>query len=104
MFNNFLNSFQALRSYYELKILKFYYISLHILRVYVYFFLSNFPEATFIQGATSIPDSRVLLPTQGDWINEVQPPRLGDYTNISYLNLLDKILLKMYLCVLHYVA
>ena len=24
------------------------------------FFLSNFPEATFIQGATSIPDSRVL--------------------------------------------
>ena len=24
------------------------------------FFLSNFPEATFIQGATSIPESRVL--------------------------------------------
>ena len=24
------------------------------------FFLSNFPEATFIQGATSIPYSRVL--------------------------------------------
>ena len=47
------------KSYYGLKRLKFYYISLHILRGYVYFFLSNFPEATFIQGAAFIPDSRV---------------------------------------------
>ena len=35
------------------------YISFHILRGYVYS-LSNFSEATFIQGATSIPDSRVV--------------------------------------------
>ena len=59
-FINFWNYFQGLRSYYVLKRLIFYYISLHILRGYVYiFFLSNFPEATFIQGAMSIPDSRV---------------------------------------------
>ena len=32
---------------------------MHILWDYVYFFLSNFPEAMFIQGATSIPDSIV---------------------------------------------
>ena len=38
--------------------LKFYYITLHILRGYIYvFFFSNFPEATFIQGATSIRES-----------------------------------------------
>ena len=52
MFINFFLNFQGLRSYY---LKDFYYISLHIL-----FFLSNFPEDTFIQGATSIPDSRVV--------------------------------------------
>ena len=68
MFTNFWNFFHELQSYYRLQRLKFYYISLHILRGYI-FFLPNFPEATFIQGATSIPDSRVKgcfleLPTQ----------------------------------------
>ena len=29
------------------------------------FFLSNFPEATFIQGVTSIPDSKVA--TKDNW-------------------------------------
>ena len=53
----------------------------------------------FIQGAMSIPDSRVLLPTQGDWTNEVQPPRLGDYTNISYLKLLENFVKNVSLCI-----
>ena len=43
-FINFWNFFQGLLTYYGFKRLKFYYISLHILRGYVYFFLSNFPE------------------------------------------------------------
>ena len=46
---------------YGLKRFKLYYISLHILRGYVYSFLSNFPETTFIQGAMFIPDSRVYV-------------------------------------------
>ena len=35
------------------------YIRLHIFNGLCLFFLSNFPEATLIQGATFIPDSRV---------------------------------------------
>ena len=58
-FISFWNFFQGLRFYYGLKRLKFYFISLHILRSYIYSFLSNFPEATFIQGATFISDSIV---------------------------------------------
>ena len=55
MFINFWNFFQGLRSYYGLKRLhKFAHFK--GLRL---FFLSNFPDATFIQGASSIPDSRV---------------------------------------------
>ena len=53
------------RSYYGRKRLKFYYTHFKGLHL---FFLSNFPEATFIQGATSIPDSRVLrsCPAEAD--------------------------------------
>ena len=57
---NFWNSFQGLLSYYGLKRLKLYYISLHILGA-TFIFLSNFPEATFIQGAMFIRDSRVWI-------------------------------------------
>ena len=50
--------FQGLRSYYGLKrILLHKFAHFKGLRL---FFLSNFPEATFIQGATSIPASRVV--------------------------------------------
>ena len=42
----------------DLKDLDFTTVSLQILRGYV---LTNCPEATFIQGATSILDSRVLI-------------------------------------------
>ena len=42
MFINFRNFFQGLWSYYGLKRLKFYYISLHILRGYVYSFRQIF--------------------------------------------------------------
>ena len=49
MFINFLKFFQGLRSYYFA-----HFKGLPL------FFLSNFPEDTFIQGATSIPDSRVV--------------------------------------------
>ena len=58
-FINFWNFFQGLWYYYELKRLKFYYISLQIFKGLCLFFLSNFPVATFIHGATSIPDSKV---------------------------------------------
>ena len=59
-FINFWNFFQGLWSYYGLKRLKLYYISLHILcKGLRLIFLSNFPEATFIWEATFIPDSRV---------------------------------------------
>ena len=54
-FINFGIFFLGLQSYYGLQRLhKFaHYKGLRL------FFLSNFPEAMFIQGATSIPDSRV---------------------------------------------
>ena len=43
-FINFWNIFQGLRSYYGLKRHKFYYISLHILRGYVYSFCQIFQK------------------------------------------------------------
>ena len=55
----FLDFFQGLRSYYGLKRLRFYYISLHILRATFILFVKFSRGYTFIQGATSIPDSRV---------------------------------------------
>ena len=73
-FINFLNFFQGLQSYCELIRLKFCYISLHILRSYVYSFLSNFPEATFIQGATFILDFRVVENTLSYSILRRKPP------------------------------
>ena len=55
-FINFVIFFLGLQSYYGLKRLhKFAHFE--GLRL---FFLSNFPEAMFIQGATFIPDSRVI--------------------------------------------
>ena len=60
-FINFWKFFQGLQSYYGLKRLKFYYIHTFAhFKGLPLFFLSNFPEDTFIQGATSIPDSRVV--------------------------------------------
>ena len=47
---NFWNFFQELRSYYGLKILKFYYISLHILRGYVYSFCQSFQRLRLFKG------------------------------------------------------
>ena len=52
-FINFWNFFQALWSYYGLKRDKFYCISLHILRGYIYSFCQT-------SRATFIPDTRVL--------------------------------------------
>ena len=49
-FINFLNFFQGLRSYYGLKRLKFYYISLHILRGYVYSFCQIFQRLRLFKG------------------------------------------------------
>ena len=57
-FINFWIFFQGLWSYYRLKKLYILYKFEHFKGLRL-FFLSNFPEATFIQGATSIPDSRV---------------------------------------------
>ena len=58
MFINFWNFFQGLRSYYGLKRLRFYYISLHILRGYVYSFCQIFQRLRLFKGlSTSIPDS-----------------------------------------------
>ena len=50
----------GLRSYYGLKRLKFYYVHkfAHFKGLRL-FFLSNFPEAMFIQEATFTPDSRI---------------------------------------------
>ena len=48
MFINFLNFFQGLRSYCELKRLKFYYISLHILRGYIYSFCQIFQTLEYV--------------------------------------------------------
>ena len=42
--------FQGLQSYYRLKRLKFYYISLHILRGYVYSFCQNFQRLYLFKG------------------------------------------------------
>ena len=55
-FINFRNFFQGLRL--RLKTLLHKFAHFKGLRS---FLLSNFPEAMFIQGATSIPDSRVLI-------------------------------------------
>ena len=49
-FINFLNFFQGLRSYCELKRLKFYYISLHILRGYIYSFCQIFQRLRLFKG------------------------------------------------------
>ena len=50
MFINFWNFFQGLQSYYGLKGLKFYYISLHILRGYVYSFCQIFQRLCLFKG------------------------------------------------------
>ena len=49
-FINFWNFFQGLRSYYGLKRLKFYWISLHILRGYVYSFSHIFQRLRLFKG------------------------------------------------------
>ena len=59
MFIDFWKFFQGIRSYYGLKRLKFYYISLHIGGDYVYSFFKFTRSYKFIQGAAFIPDSRV---------------------------------------------
>ena len=61
MFINFVNFFKGLWSYYGLKRFEFYYITLHILRGYVYSFCQIFQILHLFKGlSTSIPDSRVL--------------------------------------------
>ena len=47
---NFWNFFQGLWSYYGLKRHKFYYISLHILRGYVYYFCQIFQRLRLFKG------------------------------------------------------
>ena len=49
-FINFWNFFQGLRSYYGLKSLKFQYISLHILKGYVYSFCQIFQRLRLFKG------------------------------------------------------
>ena len=81
MFINFWNFFQGLQSYYGLKGLhKFAHFK--GLRL---FFLSNFPEATFIQGATSILDSRVCSKIVFTWFWLICPKKLISHVRTFFL-------------------
>ena len=78
-FINFWNFFQGLWSYYGLKRLKFYYISLHILRGYVYSFCQIFQRLRLFKGLRLF---RTLEQSWFDLINSRQFVR-----NISQTNL-----------------
>ena len=82
LFKTVLGLLQSPEYTYELKDLNFT-TCLKVLRGYVYSFLSNFPEATFIQGTKSIPDSRVVGFIDAKGTDVVQPIWLRDCPTLA---------------------